>query len=172
MDHENEIWLNLEDFPKHQVSSHGRIRNKRNGYILKPFADRYGYLRLSIGNTDNVYIHKLVCKTFYGDPEEPNMQVNHIDSNRKNNHVLNLEWDTPSRNIRWGVLHGNIDPHKGPRRAAEVNPKAVRIVDLDKTFGSVKECAEYLGVAPTNVSRVLRGERRGQRLHGHILEYA
>lgn len=72
-DHRYEIWLDLKDFPNHQVSSHGRVRNKKTGYILKPFQDRYGYLRVSIGNTDNVYIHDLVCKTFVGPSPAPGM---------------------------------------------------------------------------------------------------
>lgn len=166
-----EIWADLRDYPNHQVSSLGRVRNKRNGYVLKPFADRYGYLRLSIGNADNVYIHRLVCETFHGEPVGDRTQVNHIDCNRQNNCVDNLEWCNGHENISWGVSHGFIDPSIGCRRAQEVNRKRVRIVETGDEFESVKSCAEYFGVAPTNISRVLVGSRVGQRFHGYHLEF-
>ena len=171
MREDTEMWVDLEDFPNHQISTAGRVRNKHTGYILRPFADRYGYLRLSIGNVDNVYIHRLVCETFNGPPCGSRSHVNHIDGDRQNNHVLNLEWCTPRENIRWGYHNGNIDPFVGLERAREVNLCPVRIVELDMIFSSVKNCAKYLGVPPTNVSRCLTGSRKGQKLHGYTIEY-
>lgn len=169
---DTEEWVDLKKFPNHQVSSYGRVRNKRTGYILKPFSDRYGYLRLSIGNTDNVYIHQLVCEAFYGEPSNKSMQVNYIDANRQNNHVLNLEYCTGKENVRWGVFKGNLKPEIGLNRAIEVNRRPVRIVELDRVFPSVKDCAYFLGVSLGNVCRCLRGNRMGQRLHGYHVEYA
>ena len=166
-----EYWSDMDRFPNHQISTYGRVRNKRTGYILKPFADRYGYLRLSIGSVDNVYIHRLVCETFHGLPNDPDDQVNHIDCDRQNNHVDNLEWCTASENIRWGISHGNLNPMKGLDRAREVNKKAVRIIETGNVFNSVKECAEYFGVNPNRVSRCLVGSRKGQRLHGYHVEF-
>ena len=168
---EYETWVDLSDFPNYQVSNHGRVRNKRNGYILKPIFDRYGYLRLSIGKVDNIPVHRLVCEAFYGPPTLPNAQVNHIDCDRSNNHVFYLEWCPPSRNIKWGVDHGTIDPMIGLRKAVEVNKRPVRIVELDEEFESVKDCADFLGVPLTNACRCLRGSRKGQRLHGYHIEY-
>ena len=166
-----EVWREHWRFPNHEFSSYGRVRNKRTGYILKPFADRYGYLRLSIGNTDNVYIHRIVCELFHGEPIDKHNQVNHIDSDRQNNSADNLEWVSGSENIRHGCRYGNIDPMIGLRRAVEVNKKPVRIVETGQIFDSVKDCAEYLGVRPTCVSRCLVGDRKGQRIHGHYLEF-
>lgn len=164
-------WYNIPFHPNHQVGLRGEIRHKYKKNILKPIIDKDGYYRLSLGNVDNVPVHRVACMAFYGVPDDPRMQVNHIDCNRRNNCFWNLEWVTPSRNIKWGVMRGNIDPMKGIRRAAEVNPKPVRIVETGPVFRSVKECAEYLGTLPTSVSRVLRGERKGQRIHGYHIEY-
>lgn len=168
--YKNEIWLDSPSYPSYQASSYGRIRNKKTGLIIKSYPDRYGYQRLSLGSIDNVQVHRVVCEAFYGSPEEK-QQVNHIDGHRDNNHILNLEWCSPSENIRWGVNHGNIDPTIGSRRAREVNMKPVRIVELNKGFASVKECAEYLGINPNRVSRCLVGERKGQKLHGYSIEF-
>lgn len=166
-----ELWADIAWKPSHQISTEGRVRNRRTGYILKPFSDRHGYLRVSLGNYDNVYIHRLVCEAFHGAPPASVYQVNHIDCDRQNNRADNLEWCTASENISWGVSHGNIDPAVGLARAREVNIRPVKIVELDREFPSVKACARFLGVEPTNVSRCLKGERKGQRLHGYTIVY-
>ena len=168
---EDARWYDIPGHPNHQVSLSGEVRHKRKKNILKPHVDKDGYLRLSLGSKDNVPVHRVACMAFYGMPPEPNMQVNHIDANRQNNFFLNLEWVTPRENIKWGVYKGNVDPMKGLRRAAEVNLKPVRCVETGERYSSVKECAENIGVHPTNVSRVLVGARKGQRLHGRHYEF-
>lgn len=165
------MWYDIPGHPNHQVNLRGEIRHKRKKNILKPHIDKDGYYRMSLGSVDNVPIHRVACLAFYGVPEDANMQVNHIDCDRRNNHFLNLEWVTPSENIQWGCIKGNIDPMKATIRAAEVNPRPVRIVETGQVFRSVKDCAEYLGVKPTNISRVLVGERKGQKIHGYHIEY-
>lgn len=168
---DNEIWRDNPRFPHHQVSSKGRVRNKRNGHVLKPILNKDGYVVLSIGSVDNVPIHRLVMETFVGKATDNRNQVNHIDCNRQNNDLSNLEWCTASENIKWGVLHGRIDPTIGLKKAAEVNPKPVYLSETGQTFSSVKSCAEFLNVQPTRVSRVLTGERKGQAIHGYHIEY-
>ena len=49
-----EEWVDLNNFPNHQISSYGRVRNKKTNYVLKPFSDRYGYLRVSIGSIETL----------------------------------------------------------------------------------------------------------------------
>lgn len=170
--HETEDWVDIKKYPKYQISSHGRIRNKRTGYILKPFPDKDGYLRVSLGNVNNIYIHRLVCETFYGASPEGKPCVNHIDCDRQNNHVLNLEWCSLSQNTKWAIHKGNINIQQMCDRASEINKKPVKIIELGIIFKSVKDCADFLKVNPNRVSRVLAGERKGQQLHGLHLEYA
>jgi hypothetical protein len=153
-----ERWVDLDDFPNHQVSTHGKVRNKKTGKHLKPFPDRYGYNRLSIGNTDNVYIHRLVAKAFYG-TEEGRPQVHHRDNNRKNNHVLNLMYCTASENIKWSVNDGKNAHLRASERARVVNMKPVRIVENGMVFDSILSCAKHLNISASNVSRHLRGRR-------------
>lgn len=170
-DTEDNMWANIPGHPNHQINIYGQVRHKRKKNILKPFPDRYGYLRLSLGNVDNIPIHRIMCETFYGEPREERAQVNHKDCNRQNNNILNLEWCTPSENIKWGVKHGNIDPMKGLRRATEVNVKPVRIVETDQVFCSIKDCADYLGVSAQSVGRVVRSENKKYTVHGFHVEY-
>lgn len=166
-----DTFLEVFGFPSWEINTNGVIRNKRTGRILKTFPDRYGYLRVSLGGADNVYVHKLMCLTFFGPPPFLNAQINHIDRNRQNNSIFNLEYCTPSENIAWSVRNGNIDPYKASLKALEVNRKPVMICETGDIFSSVKECAEFLGVRPTNVSRCLVGSRKGQALHGYHLKF-
>lgn len=168
---ENECWIDMDRFLNHQLSTHGRVRNKKTGYILKPFPDRYGYLRLSIGNVDNVYIHQLMAEYFFGPKPFPKAEVNHIDTNRQNNHYLNLEWTTRKGNVEWSKYKGTLNYQKGLDAAVEANKVRVRIVETEMMFDSIKDCAEYLGVSSGRLCRCLSGNRAGQRIHGVHVEY-
>ena len=167
-----EEWRDIQGFPKHQVSSEGRVRYKNTGRVLKGRPNSSGYLEVWPTHNDRRLVHRLVAETFLDPPIEGQTQVNHIDCDRLNNRIENLEWCTPSENIKWGVTHGNINPMVGLARATEVNKRPVRLVESGQEFSSLQECATYLGVTRGNISRVLTGERKGQRVHGYHVEYA
>lgn len=96
---ENEEWRTITDFPKYEVSSLGNIRVKETQYIMKPFVNEAGYLRVSISNESckrkKFYIQRLVASEFL-----PNLEnkptVNHKNSIRSDNKASNLEWATMS----------------------------------------------------------------------------
>jgi hypothetical protein len=65
-----------------------------------------GYCQLNIINPRTkkkmVAVHRLVCFTWLGNPPKNKPEVNHIDGNKQNNHVKNLEWCSRSYNIQHG----------------------------------------------------------------------
>jgi hypothetical protein len=99
-------------FPNYRVNVYGQIRSLRRNKILKPVKVKSaGYYEVGLTNefaTKDLYssqirclIHKLVAHTFI--PNEnfnKYSQVNHIDGNRLHNYVDNLEWVTPSENVK------------------------------------------------------------------------
>ena len=96
-----EIWKNIDGFNgKFQVSSWGRIRNAETGNILKPYKNKKGYLKASLfynGKCIKKRINRLVAIAFIENPcNLP--QVNHIDGNKENNSISNLEWVTDETN--------------------------------------------------------------------------
>jgi len=109
MKYENEIWKTIEEATKYEVSNYGRIRNKDTKFIRKPFISNRGYLR--VGLHPNKSIHVLVYKAF-GNKDKVNllrnrqMEVNHIDGNKFNNHMDNLEAITASENIKHAFKNG------------------------------------------------------------------
>lgn len=107
-----EIWRKIDGFEKlysvsnyGRVKSHGRIDCLGRNWKEKLFIlcqDDHGYIRICLhkdGKAYNVRVHRLVAKAFL-----PNLSncsdVNHIDGNKKNNHVSNLEWITKSGNVQ------------------------------------------------------------------------
>jgi len=166
-----ECWANIPGFPNHQINYNGQIRFKNTGRILKGHINSSGYIEVWLSHNERRLVHRLMAETFLGPAPYENAQVNHIDCDRQNNNVLNLEWCSPRDNILWSFHKGRIDPFIGLSKARKVNMKPVRIVETGEVFSSLQECADHLGTTRGNVSRCLSGERKGQRIHGYHVEY-
>lgn len=73
------------------ITSDGNVYSKKSKKYLKPFYNTGGYLCVDLPNIKSARIHRLVADSFI--PNANNLpQVNHIDGNKSNNNVLNLEW--------------------------------------------------------------------------------
>lgn len=89
---------------RYQVSDLGRVRSMR---LLTPCpATGTGYLAVTLTGQVRVAVHVLVASAFLG-PRPQGMEVNHIDCNRTNNRPDNLEYVTPSENVRHSFRSGN-----------------------------------------------------------------
>lgn len=79
-------------------SNFGNIKSKRYNKPLKGFLSNCGYVRVQIGSPNNKhYVHRIVAETFI-EKIDGKSHVNHIDGNKQNNAVENLEWVTQSEN--------------------------------------------------------------------------
>lgn len=134
----NEYYANCKGYEGlYQVSCYGTIKSidkvvkNKNGYrlikgrILKPKLDKKGYLRIGLtkNNKQKMHlIHRLVAETFVANPYGYKI-INHIDGNKTNNHISNLEWCTQQHNIKHAydnkLKKGVSAEHKGSK-----NPKS------------------------------------------------
>lgn len=116
-----EKWKDIKNYKSYyQVSNFGNIKSlerivtcrngvkrKVNERILKPVKDKYGYLRVTLAINSNKpikQIHRVVMETFRGFSD---LQVNHIDGNKENNNLNNLEFSTHLENTNHKVLQLN-----------------------------------------------------------------
>ena len=106
-----ELWKDVEGYEgKYQVSNLGRVkslnfRNTNTSKIMSLNDNGYGYLVVSLrkdGKRESKYVHRLVAQAFI-ENKENKPQVNHIDEDKRNNCVDNLEWVTGSENINHGT---------------------------------------------------------------------
>ena len=82
----------------YQVSNLGRVRNKNTGRVLKTDISTNGYERFSQWNGKKYSVHRMVAIAFLPNYNKLRIHVNHIDGNKHNNVLTNLEWCTPSEN--------------------------------------------------------------------------
>lgn len=146
--HMEELWKDVVGFPNYEVSNQGRVKNKETGLILTPHL-RSGYwgISLPIGNNKKCTktIHRLVAEAFLG--VNPGLATNHIDGNKLNNHVNNLEWVTHKENSR---LAAELGLYK---------TRPVKIIETNEVFRSVADCAKAIKMDPSDINHVIAGVR-------------
>lgn len=104
MTNEIEIWKDVVGYEGlYQVSSFGNVksfRRNKNGVLMKLTTNGVGYKVTALGRASGIVaVHRLVAEAFL-DNADCKRTVNHIDGNKLNNCVLNLEWATHSENIK------------------------------------------------------------------------
>ena len=160
----NEIWKNMqiEDLPGeewrdipgyegvYQASNLGRIKtfHRKTPRILKPYPrkmynkKRCGYLMIWLrfkGSEKNLYVHRLIASAWI---ENKNSLpcVDHINRDRRDNRACNLRYVTHKENSENG------------------NTKSVYCLELDRTFNSVANAGDELGIFPQGISMCCRGK--------------
>ena len=101
------VWKPIKGYDGlYEVSDTGLVRNTSHKAILKPHI-KNGYLAINLYDKKckHYYIHRLVAEHFIDNPLNLKY-VNHIDCNKHNNKVKNLEWCTQKQNIEHSILNG------------------------------------------------------------------
>jgi hypothetical protein len=166
-----EQWKQSVDYPTFELSSEGRIRNRETGTVRVQTLNGAGYLQIVSRHHGNIRIHQEVCKLFKGDTYKPGSVVNHLDGNKTNNTVSNLEWTTSSFNTKhaWdnGLMENvRVAAKKNGKKMAKLNlpaSKRVECLNDGKQFDSVGDAARHYSFKANCVSRVCRGERRAHK---------
>lgn len=161
----SEIWKDIQNYNGlYQISNLGRIRNKSNKIMhTKPSKD--GYVRILLfkdGKYKSHYVHILVAKAFIPNPTNK-AEVNHIDANKSNNCVSNLEWVTRSENHYHAVKMGlkPICPTIGKFGKDNPSSKPVYQYSLDGSFIKKWDCrsdaARFYKCNPNTISNAVNG---------------
>lgn len=176
------------------VSSLGRVR--RIGHLipgrktvdaLKPLKDKYGYCAVMIGHRGQkqkrLLVHRIVMAAFHYPVNGRDIQVNHIDGNKSNNRLSNLEYVSPRENwehaVRIGLRsadfpevrrrargathYSRTKPEAIPRgsrhgraKITEETVREIRIFYL--TTKSYKKVAAHFGLGKTTILHIIKGD--------------
>lgn len=173
----DEIWKDVKGYEGlYQVSNLGRIKsldrhfirsnNKSftyKGKILKGSLDTKGYIQIELkgnGQRDIRALHRLIAIAFIPNPENK-PQIDHLDGNKTNNKVTNLEWVTCRENIRRAWRNGLNKPTFGERHGnAKLTDEQAMFIKThykrnDKEFGCKAFMKKY-NISQTPIYNILR----------------
>ena len=92
------------------IDDMGKIRNINTGNYIKINKNHNGYMRVSLmkksGGTTSIQYHRLLMMLFKPTENMEKLQINHIDGNKENNTLDNLQWVTPQENIHHAIKTG------------------------------------------------------------------
>lgn len=148
------------------VSSFGRIKNKRSGTLWMPEPNSgAGYCHVGGPSPDRVNhaVHRLVAEAFIGPPPFPGATVDHIDRNRSNNRVENLRYATRKQQVK-NRAPFKIDLANVVRKVRVTDPDGLVVV-----YPSGRAAAKATGVDFRLVSRVALGQQRASK--GYQFEF-
>lgn len=164
--------------PSYTVSPDGRVFNK-NGHELRPAVNRDGYKMVVLcdkGQMKTCTVHRLVAEAYIPNPENK-YAVNHIDGDKTNNNVSNLEWCTASENqkhaYKLGLSVSNLTDEarkNGSRISKERNSRAVKVRETGTVYASIHDCARELKCDLGAVSKCCNGIAK--RHHGYHFSFA
>lgn len=157
----------MKDIPGYEglyaAEEDGRIYSYyKNDYLNPKAPTRSGYYLVKLtkdGISTSRYIHQLVMKTF-NPSTNPSLEINHIDFNKANNAVSNLEWVTHRENLQ----------HSARQMAAikRGNDDVIECVEDGRIWYTLQEAADELGVNKRTVWGHLNGQQQSitkARLH-------
>ena len=166
-----EVWKDVPGYDGlYQVSNKGQVKSmyfhaqkgkgnnlKDNPKILIPSVDSYGYKIVSLCNGDTkktVTVHKLVAAAFIPNPDNLPC-INHIDENKQNNCVENLEWCTVEYNNSYGT--------KGERTAQTLKKKVYQYdqeMNLIAVYDGAIDAEKETGVSRSNICICIKGRAK------------
>lgn len=110
------------------------------------------------GKKKTFRLHRLVLLAFSPINNPENMEVNHIDGNKKNNKLDNLEWCSSSQNQKHAFTNGLQKPRRGEKsNFSKLTPNQIKqIFDLKKQGKTQKEISDIIGCTRSNISYILK----------------
>lgn len=130
----------------YQITKCGKIWSKKNKIFLKTTICN-GYENFSSSNK-YIAVHRLVALTFIPNPENK-PYVNHINNNKLDNRLENLEWVTQKENIQ----HNKIQTSH-PRRVIQLDNNN----NIVNSYDSLIEASKVIKLTPSSISKVLNGQ--------------
>lgn len=143
----------------YMVSTHGRVWSKVSCSFLKPDYDKDGYAKVGLTCSDGAvrhpFVHRLMLMVFDPQMGFRNLVCNHMDGNKQNNYMGNLEWTTVAGNTQHAYEHGLEKRGEDHSKAKISNETAMKIIEMLPKVGqpspycSCRQIAEIVGNGAT-----------------------
>lgn len=150
----------IPSYPKYEVNKDGWVRNAYTQKPLQQFENVDGYLMVALwknGRALHRRVHRLVAEAFYGPQPFEGAEVNHIDGNKKNNRVSNLEYVTKLENIEHAVQTGLVKRGEESTGHKLTEEKVREIRDLHKNGKiSLRDLAFMFDVSQEAVVKIVK----------------
>ena len=131
----------IKEYPNYGVTKTGEIVSLVTGIVIKPRINKHGYKTVALrcdNKNSTKLVHQLVAKTYIPNPNG-RKTINHIDGNKLNNNVDNLEWVS----VRENTIHAYENGLMGTNIFVILEDK---ITGIRERYRSVQHVAESLGV--------------------------
>lgn len=153
-----ETWKEIKDFPDYEISNLGHVRNKKNNKIKLTPINSVGYKHVSLmkdGKQYVVKIHRLIAIAFIPNLENKSC-INHIDGDKTNNSIDNLEWCTYSENNTHALNIGlRITPKGEESSVSKLRENDVmEILELLKTNMVHRDIAKIYNISESTISSI------------------
>lgn len=154
-----EEYRKLREYPMYRIYNTGRIYSEYSKKFLKRFDDNSGYLQVTLFSGNNkgrktIKVHILVAKAFIPNPYNL-PEVNHINCNKYDNRVSNLEWVSKHDNM----IHASKYSYKNRESLSPLNKDKVRLIPLLLKYGfSIKLIASLYKVGHITIRNIIQGK--------------
>ena len=153
-------WIELKENDKYEINECGIVRNKKTKRPLKYWKTTIGYYTVCLfrnGNQKTYYIHRLIANNFIKNPNNYN-EVNHIDGNKQNNSINNLEWCTHKHNMQEAHDNGLVKETYGKDNPISKKVKQT-IIKTGETiiWDSMMDAKRKMGYSTGSISDACQG---------------
>lgn len=173
----------VKGWEDYTIDTNGNVFSKRKNKYLKQTINKYGYCKVTLQKDKykKMYsVHRLVAENFIPNPNNYPC-INHIDSNRKNNNIENLEWCTYKQNMEHAVKNHRFDEmakvnsvkmkenkiylfSNGYKKANKIRSKRIKQYDknnnLIKIYKSISEASRDTKISIASISYSANGKRK------------
>lgn len=149
--------IKIKNFDNYAINENGQVTNLKTGRHLKPGTNQKGYKHLQLsGKTRS--IHRMVYEAYVSEiPKD--LQINHIDGDKSNNYISNLEIVTRKENMAHAVRIGLIKSGASSNFSKQVESINVITEEVINSFGSIVLASRQTGIAGSAISNVCNGKR-------------